>query len=302
PVIPVVSTVTGNSAAGEDLRSADYWVRQVRQTVRYADALTTLEAEGVTTLLEVGPGGVLAALAPQAVRDPDALVAVAAHRGGRPEPETLVEAVGTLFARGVPVDWEAFFAGSGARRVPLPTYAFQRSRYWLDAQPPQDAAGTRPITPPPAPDARDEGGDEPAPLADRLADLTPAQQEQYLLRTVTTLVAAVLKHPDTAAVAPDRPFRELGFDSLTGVELRNRLGAETGLRLSATVVFDHPTPAALAAHVRAQATAGPPEPEPAGRRVAPPEERPETVAGPSAAKSADELFAFIDTQLGRAAD
>ncbi|MFI6810742.1 phosphopantetheine-binding protein, partial [Streptomyces luteogriseus] len=329
-------------AEGEDLRSADYWVTQVRQAVRYADAVTTLESEGVTTLLELGPGGVLAALAAQVVRDPDALTATVATRAGRPEPETLVEALGTLHARGVPVDWEAFFACSGARRVPLPTYAFQRRRYWLD----EVTTGSRDMAPVSrvTPDIPEETAPRVVPLAERLAPLGDAQREQYLLTLVTELVAKVLKHPDTSAVVPHRPFQELGFDSLTGVELRNRLGAETGLSLPATVVFDHPTPAALAAYVQAQAAV--PGTETGSVRSAAEEldrleatvdavtadaSHPDTnrvalserlraladrLAGPaytpppSAAAdvadlgdaSADEIFDFIDTQLGRAAD
>ncbi|MER7394136.1 type I polyketide synthase [Streptomyces sp. NPDC000151] len=296
PSIPVVSTVTGRLAAGDDLRTADYWVNQVRQAVRYADAVTTLEAEGVTTLLEIGPGGVLTALAAQAVRDPDALVATAAVRDGRPEAEALVGAVGTLYARGVPVDWEAFFAGSGARRVPLPTYAFRRKRYWLDQVTPGNGAGERRA---PASDDQEEDAGEPVSLADRLAELTEAQQERYVLTTVTTLVAAVLKHTDTGAIAPDRPFQELGLDSLTGVELRNRLGAATGLRLPATVVFDHPTPAALAAFVRTEAAPRPADPARSGGT---PGSDADEVADLLAAASAEEIFDFIDTQLGRAAD
>ncbi|MEV8432600.1 type I polyketide synthase [Streptomyces chartreusis] len=334
PNLGVVSTVTGRVAAGEDLRSADYWVTQVREAVRYADAVTTLESEGVTTILELGPGGVLAALAAQAVRDPDALTATVATRAGRPEPETLVEALGTLHARGVPVDWEAFFAGTGARRVPLPTYAFQQQRYWLD-EVAVDGGHAGPAAPAGRPRVPEEAP-RTVPLAERLAPLSEAQREQYLLTLVTELVAKVLKHPDTSAVVPHRPFQELGFDSLTGVELRNRLGAETGLALPATVVFDHPTPAALATHVRTQAAASGSEgvtargateeldrleasfdalaangsdPAVAARlraladRLAGPAEAP---SAPGAADltdaSADEIFDFIDTQLGRATD
>ncbi|MEU6696130.1 phosphopantetheine-binding protein, partial [Streptomyces massasporeus] len=345
PRLPVVSTVTGRLAEGEDLRSADYWVTQVRQAVRYADAVTTLESEGVTTLLEIGPGGVLTALAAQAVRDPDALTATVATRAGRPEPETLVEALGTLHARGVPVDWEAYFAGSGARRVPLPTYAFQRRRYWLD-EVTTGSDDTDPVSRV-TPDIPEETTPRAVPLAERLAPLGDAQREQYLLTLVTDLVAKVLKHPDTSAVVPHRPFQELGFDSLTGVELRNRLGAETGLSLPATVVFDHPNPAALAAYVQAQVAAAAPGTEAGSVRSATEEldrleasvdalaadgsqpgtdrvalsERLRTLADrlagpaytapPSAAgadvaalgdASADEIFDFIDTQLGRAAD
>ncbi|MFG3718343.1 type I polyketide synthase [Streptomyces massasporeus] len=342
----VVSTVTGRLAEGEDLRSADYWVSQVRQAVRYADAVTTLESEGVTTLLEIGPGGVLAALAAQVVRDPDALTATVATRAGRPEPETLVEALGTLHARGVPVDWETYFAGSGARRVPLPTYAFQRRRYWLD-EVTTDSRDVDPASRVVTPDIPEETTPRPVPLAERLASLGDAQREQYLLTLVTELVAKVLKHPDTSAVVPHRPFQELGFDSLTGVELRNRLGAETGLSLPATVVFDHPNPAALAAYVQAQAAAAAPGTEAgsirsaaeeldrleasvdslaaddsrlgtdrvalserlralADRLAGPAYTPPSSAAGADVADlgdaSADEIFDFIDTQLGRAAD
>ncbi|MGW0786592.1 SDR family NAD(P)-dependent oxidoreductase, partial [Streptomyces sp. NPDC002913] len=123
PRIAVVSTVTGKVATGEDLRSAGYWADQVRGTVRFADAVETLAAQGVTATLEIGPDGVLSALAEDAVP---------ALRRGRDEVTTLLTAVGTLFTRGVPVDWQALYEGTGARQVPLPTYAFQRQRYWLE--------------------------------------------------------------------------------------------------------------------------------------------------------------------------
>jgi polyketide synthase 7 len=83
------------------------------------------------------------------------------------------------------------------------------------------------------------------PLAERLAELTGAARREFLLEVVRGEVAVVLGFRDPAVIDPQRPFQEMGFDSLTAVELRNRLGAVSGVRLPATVVFDHPTPADL---------------------------------------------------------
>ncbi|MCC5481308.1 phosphopantetheine-binding protein, partial [Streptomyces barringtoniae] len=90
----------------------------------------------------------------------------------------------------------------------------------------------------------------PGALAQRLTTLPPAEQEKVLLDLVCTHVAAVLGYAGPAAVDPERSFNEVGFDSLTAVELRNRLTAATEVRLPATLIFDYPTPTALAAFLR----------------------------------------------------
>ncbi|MFI0773487.1 SDR family NAD(P)-dependent oxidoreductase [Streptomyces sp. NPDC021212] len=114
----------------KDVASAEYWVRHVREAVRFADDVRQLHAEGVTRFLEIGPDGILTAMARQTV--PDATT-VATLRRDRPEAGALLMAVAQLHLTGASPDWTAFFAGRGARRVDLPTYAFQRSRYWLSA-------------------------------------------------------------------------------------------------------------------------------------------------------------------------
>ncbi|MEU1260174.1 type I polyketide synthase, partial [Streptomyces chartreusis] len=119
-------------------KTPDYWVRHVRDTVRFADNLRTLTDQGVTRFLEIGPDGTLTPLIEQTA--PEAAVAVAALRKNRPEEEALAVALGRLFVHGVHVDWAAYFAGTGARLTDaLPTYPFQRQRFWPE---PRTGLGT----------------------------------------------------------------------------------------------------------------------------------------------------------------
>ncbi|MGK3110913.1 SDR family NAD(P)-dependent oxidoreductase, partial [Streptomyces mordarskii] len=129
PRIPIVSNLTGGVVSAEEITTADFWVRHVREAVRFLDGVRTLEAQGVSTFVELGPDGVLTAMAQQCVTGEDAAFA-AVLRKDRPEAKTLTTAVARAHVRGVAVDWDAVFAGTGAARVELPTYAFQYARYW----------------------------------------------------------------------------------------------------------------------------------------------------------------------------
>ncbi|WP_079432439.1 type I polyketide synthase [Streptomyces katrae] len=132
PTLPVVSNLTGEMASAEELCSPEYWVRHVREAVRFADGVATLHKQGVTRFVELGPDSVLSAMGADCVED---AVFVPVLRKGRDEAGSAVAALGQAYAHGTPVDWEAFFAGTGARRVDLPTYAFQHQHFW-----PQSAA------------------------------------------------------------------------------------------------------------------------------------------------------------------
>ncbi|MFJ7215353.1 type I polyketide synthase [Amycolatopsis sp. NPDC098790] len=127
PKIPVVSTVSGR-LAGDELLSPEYWVRQVRETVRFADATETLAELGVTRALELGPDGVLSALT--------AFPSVPVLRKDRDEYRSLLTALADAHTRGHDVDWTAVLRAAHpahvARVVALPTYPFQRTRFWLE--------------------------------------------------------------------------------------------------------------------------------------------------------------------------
>ncbi|MFF3468595.1 SDR family NAD(P)-dependent oxidoreductase, partial [Streptomyces sp. NPDC002619] len=135
PAIPVVSNVTGRIATAAELCSPEYWVRHVREAVRFADGTRALREAGVTTFLEVGPDAVLSAMAPTAVADAadgEDLAFVAAQRRGRDGRRELLTALAEVHTRGAAVDFAALHPAD-LPRVELPTYPFQGRRYWLQA-------------------------------------------------------------------------------------------------------------------------------------------------------------------------
>ncbi|MFI0424341.1 SDR family NAD(P)-dependent oxidoreductase [Spongiactinospora sp. 9N601] len=129
PRVPLVSNVSG-TWAGEEVCSPEYWVRHVRQAVRFGDGVAALAHDGVTRFVEIGPDGVLTGLAENAL-DGDGRVFVPLLRKDRPQIEALWSGLGRAWVSGVAVDWKTALAGRG-RQVDLPTYAFQRERYWLN--------------------------------------------------------------------------------------------------------------------------------------------------------------------------
>jgi acyl transferase domain-containing protein/thioesterase domain-containing protein len=136
PQVPIVSNLTGKLLGPGEATDPTYWVEHVRNPVRFADGILTLAAEGASAYLELGPDPVLSAIAPQSLESSEPAAAhtlIQTLRAGRPEPETLAGAVARAHVAGVRIDWEARFEGAAAERVPLPTYPFQRKRYWLSS-------------------------------------------------------------------------------------------------------------------------------------------------------------------------
>jgi acyl transferase domain-containing protein/thioesterase domain-containing protein len=131
PRFAVVSTVTG-APVSEELRNPEYWVDNVRRTVRFLDGVRSLQDDGVRRYVELGPDGVLSALAQAIVPDADDVAFVPVLRKDQPEVTAVQLAAGRLYTIGAGLDPKRLFAGLGARIVPLPGYAFHRTRYWPD--------------------------------------------------------------------------------------------------------------------------------------------------------------------------
>ncbi|AGL15968.1 polyketide synthase [Actinoplanes sp. N902-109] len=269
PRMPVVSNLTGE-LAGEAMGSADYWVRHIRGTVRFADGVAALRAEGVTRYLELGPDAVLGPMVRDVVADAPAAAVAAVLRPRRDEHRTLLAALGQVHVTGAPVDWSAATGPGRLGSVALPTYPFQRQRFWLD-QIASPAASSSPVassavasSPAVAsagvdsarvdsaevdPAGVDPAGVDPAGVDPAGVDPAVFAGRDALLDLIRTTVAVVLGHVTPTAVDTGRTFRDLGFDSMSAVELRDRLQESTGTTLSPTLTFDHPTADKLADHL-----------------------------------------------------
>ncbi|MGX1809611.1 type I polyketide synthase, partial [Nocardia sp. NPDC055321] len=257
PRIAVVSNVTGLQASVEELCSPAYWVAHVRKSVRFRDGVRWLEEHGVTRFVELGPDATLTTLGQGCVREGSSAVFVATQRGDRPQIESLLEGVARAFTAGVDVRWEAII--TGGRRIGLPTYAFDRQRFWLDDPRDRDhGRGAASVAAPMHSFAREAAKPsvaEKVAESMRLEGLSDAEAEALVLEAVLTQAAIVLGHRDGDAIEPKRAFTDLGFNSMTGVELRNRLSATTGLQIPLSAIFDYPTPHELAQHLRAAISA-----------------------------------------------
>ena len=243
--VPFYSTVTGGrlDTAGLD---AGYWYRNLRRTVEFDAAVRASAADGHGVFVEASAHPVLVPSLEEVLEQCAAgpVVVTGTLRREESGPGRFAAALARLHVHGVPVDWPAVVGRSAGWPVDLPTYAFQRERYWLEGGGGPPAAVVL--------DAAQNGTSGGTDLSGRLAATPPAGREQFLLDVVRREVAAVLGHASADKVDPERVFREVGFDSLLAVELRNRLSGLARRRLPATMVFDHPTPVALARHLLAE--------------------------------------------------
>ncbi|WP_205587798.1 type I polyketide synthase [Streptomyces sp. 11-1-2] len=249
--IPMYSTVTATPVNGTTL-DAEYWYRNLRQPVRLHHTLQALLGDGHTRFLESSAHPVLTTAVEETGHAADRpVLATGTLRRDHGGVRQLLGALATLWAHGVDPDWTAVFASGATALVDLPTYAFQRERYWLTPIGP--ASAVRVDLPSAAATEGPEAAEGPEALdgfARRVTDAAEgASRLRVALDEVCRHAAAVLGLSSVGEVETRKVFRDLGFDSLTAVELRNRLATATGAALAPSVVFDHPTPLALAEHL-----------------------------------------------------
>jgi acyl transferase domain-containing protein len=162
PVLRLVSNVTGQ-LAGDEIATPEYWVRHVREAVRFADGVATLREQGIEVLLEIGPRPVLLGMAEgreQGGREQGGREQGSREQGGREQGaertallpslrpgqsdwQQLLSSLGELYVRGAAIDWEGFDRGYSRRKVALPTYPFQRQSFWVEPAAPCSAAASQ---------------------------------------------------------------------------------------------------------------------------------------------------------------
>ena len=231
PAVPVISTMTGQVLSDEEATAPEYWARQLRNPVRFADAVATACTTDARVLVEVGPGVALTTSAAKhttvEVR-PRKLVATLGHPKARtPAVTATLSCLGQLFVSAAEVDWDRVYDAKNRRLVRLPAYPYSRKRHWVSppsavatsSTAPQMAASDRAALPP--------AGSRPGP-ADRRTSVVEAVKTLLESRLGSSLEASDL----------ERSFLELGFDSMALSQLVQKINSGFKVRLAVRRLFD----------------------------------------------------------------
>jgi acyl transferase domain-containing protein len=245
PEFPLVSNLTGEAIESSQIGSPQYWARHIREPVRFFDGMRWLMRNGSSALVELGPGGVLSALGQACLGDTESATIVPMLRKGLAEPDSVLLGLGALEVVGRTVNWRTVLGDQGDCHVALPTYAFDRRRYWVES----DVSQIR----------RDGGLEAGTPdredavisteFLEGLAALPDTKKSSTATELVCRHAAAVLGHSGPEAIDPRKTLLELGMESLGVVELRKRLISATSIDLAPTALVDHPTPVDIAHHI-----------------------------------------------------
>jgi len=251
PGLPFISNVTGTWITPEEATSPDYWAKQLRQTVCFADGMVELLKGPKRLFLEVGPGQTLTTQIKESVRDTSvALSSLGHHNEQSSDLETMLQTLGQLWLAGVKIDWAGFHSHEELRRIPLPTYPFERGYYWLEARPLFANFQSKPEAPVEAPDMN---GTNSSPLLNKTIDPDESlnNQTEQTIRLIWQEVLGI------ESIGLHDDFFELGGDSLVAIQLMSRLRTALALELQMGSLFESPTIAGLLAVVSERQTQDP---------------------------------------------
>jgi acyl transferase domain-containing protein len=257
PAIPLLSNVTGGWLSAEQATDPDYWASHLRHAVRFADGLHALLQEPQRVLLEVGPGQTLSSLArlhPARGADHVVLRSLPAPGADQPDDAFLLDTLGQLWLSGFTIDWSGFYADERRQRRPLPTYPFQRQRYWVEDGAAPLYRGMRPARTRQAPPAAAPGARPatPAPIAAPRSSAPPVvggarrQGRTLIQELVANIWQDVL---DVPQISLDDDFFELGGNSILVMQAITQLNETFDLDLSALNLLESPTVASLSERI-----------------------------------------------------
>ena len=230
-----ISSLTGESITDAEAVDPHYWAQQMRRPVRFMDGVGKL-MDPALALLEVGPGQALASLARQhPARKAGQLVLASLHAGQDSEGdlEALVAAAGRLWTAGLTIDWAAFNADARCRRISLPTYPFQRSRFWVDPIP------AAPLSQPAARAAPQAAAHTENAMPDTItATQRDAPHPDTQLISKLQALFSELSGIDAAVLEPNATFLDLGLDSLFLTQASSALHRKFGTRVSLRELLD----------------------------------------------------------------
>ncbi|MDB6161630.1 MAG: amino acid adenylation domain protein, partial [Gammaproteobacteria bacterium] len=243
PTLPYVSCVTGTWINESEATSAQYWAQHARETVRFADGIKTMVAmDSAPVLLEVGPGNVLSTLAFQALQGAANPVVTSLQDSARESSDRacMLEALGRLWTHGAEPNWSALYA-QPVRRVPLPTYPFERKRFWIDAPPKERAArAPQPVSVAPAEtqQAPSASQDDTAMPQQQNNPQQPAQSQPRndgRIEELAAAIAAILENlSGTAPPSTTAPvsFLEMGYDSLFLTQVAQKIQSQMKVKIT----------------------------------------------------------------------
>jgi amino acid adenylation domain-containing protein len=235
PQIPYVSNVSGTWITPQEATDPDYWVKHLRQTVRFADGLETLLADGDRIAIEVGPGQTLSTFARQRLAKSDGQFVIPSMRHPREvmaDDAFVLGSLGRAWLAGAVVDWESFNRDETRQHVPLPTYPFERVRYWVDAAPSvaRNMASTVQTTDAPA-QAEPPTDIEEKPVADSMS-------RKDRIAMLLAIELQELTGFNAADLDPHATFLELGCDSLLLTQANNAFRKRFGVSVTFRQLFD----------------------------------------------------------------